>query len=171
VWGVAPLPEGASRRNNVWSEYDDSAYKKKWQKKTSWNKDFLHFRQPAAAFLRLYLFLHDTSQSVITVTIRYKVSSWCFIFPPNTRVKCNIFCRQRPLNASEWLVSIWSEVKLLQNWLTLQKLTKFLRFFIAAGQIVSIHPVALHLIDGPRQCSGFQSRQNPDRKLIFFQNG
>jgi len=48
---------------------------------TSWNKDFLHFRQPAAAFLRLYLYLHDTSQSIITVTIRYGVSSWCFIFP------------------------------------------------------------------------------------------
>jgi len=29
--------------------------KKKWQKKTSWNKDLLHFRQPAAAFLRLFL--------------------------------------------------------------------------------------------------------------------
>jgi len=29
MWGIAPLlPEGAWRRNNVWSEYDDSAYKK-----------------------------------------------------------------------------------------------------------------------------------------------
>jgi len=77
---------------------------------TSWNKDFLHFRQPAAAFLRLYLYLHDTSQSIITVSIRYGVSSWCFIFPHNTRVKCNIFYRQRPLYASERLSRIWPEV-------------------------------------------------------------
>ena len=77
---------------------------------TSWNKDFLHFRQPAAAFLRLYLYLHDTSQSIITVLIRYGVSSWCFIFPHNTRVKCNIFYRQRRLYASERLSRIWPEV-------------------------------------------------------------